>query len=132
MLSARSGRLHLQARLNIWACLFIIFSCLGLQACVAPIAAVGASGSAAASSAGGAVASAAVANPVTATSLASTAATGKSPLEHAASAATKKECSFFHPLSSKPICIDIPVPTVTDNSTPLLGPADQAVDTAKQ
>jgi hypothetical protein len=104
-----------------------MISCLGLQGCVAPIAAIGASSSAAASSAGGAVATAAVANPATATSLASTAATGKSPLEHAASAATKKECSFFNPLSSKPICMDVIVPKVTDNSTPLLGPADQGI-----
>jgi hypothetical protein len=132
MLSARNGRLHTQTQLNLWVCLFIIFSCLGLQGCFAPIAAVGASGSAAASSAGGAVVSMAAANPVTATSLASTAATGKSPLEHAASAATKKECNFFNPLSSKPICIEIAVPTVTDNSAPLLGPADKAVDTAQQ
>jgi len=99
--------------------------CLGLQGCAAPIAAIGALSSAAASSAGGAVATAAAANPMTATSLASTAATGKSPLEHAVSAATKKECSFFNPLSAKPICIDVSVPKVTDNSTPLLGPADQ-------
>jgi hypothetical protein len=132
MLSARSGKLALQTQINLWVCLLILFSCLGLQACVAPIAAVSATGSAAASSAGSAVASAAVANPMTATSLASTAATGKSPLEHAASAATKKECSFFNPLSAKPICIEIQVPTVTDNSTPLLGPADQVIDTAKQ
>jgi len=132
MLSAKNGRLLSQTQFNIWVCLVAIFSCLGLQGCIAPIAAVGASGSAAASSAGGAVVSAAVANPVTATSLASTAATGKSPLEHAASAATKKECSFFNPLSSMPICIEIPVPTVTDNSTPLLGPADLATETAQQ
>ena len=132
MLSARSGRLHLTAQTKIWVYSVAILSCLSLQACVAPIAAVGASGSAAASSAGTAVAGAAVANPVTATSLASTAATGKSPLEHAASAATKKECSFLNPLSAKPICVEIVVPTVTDNSTPLLGPADQAVDTNKQ
>jgi hypothetical protein len=106
-------------------------SCLGLQGCVAPIAAIGASSSTAASSAGSVVATAAVANPVTATSLVSTAATGKSPVEHAASAATKKDCSFFNPLLAKPICIDIPVPTVTDNSTPLLGPADQVADSVK-
>jgi hypothetical protein len=111
---------------------FLMIYCLGLQSCIAPIAAVGASGSAAASSAGGAVATAAVANPVTAASLASTAATGKSPVEHAASAATKKDCSFFNPLLAKPICIDIPVPTVTDNSAPLLGPADQVTDVVKQ
>ena len=131
MLSARSGRLHLRSHLNFWSCLFLMVSCLGLQGCVAPIAAIGASSSTAASSAGSVVATAAVANPVTATSLVSTAATGKSPVEHAASAATKKDCSFFNPLLAKPICIDIPVPTVTDNSTPLLGPADQVADSVK-
>ncbi len=132
MLSARSVRFYLGSHLHLWACPFLIITCLGLQGCVAPIAAIGASSSAAASSAGGAVATAAVANPATATSLASTAATGKSPLEHAASAATKKECSFFNPLSSKPICVDVLVPKVTDNSTPLLGPADQAMEVFKQ
>jgi len=132
MLSANENNLHTKAQFKFGVYLLPIFCSLGLQACIAPIAAVGASGSAAASSAGGAVATAAVANPATATSLASTAATGKSPLEHAASAATKKECSFFNPLSSKPICIEVSLPTVTDNSTPLLGPADQSIDTAKQ
>jgi hypothetical protein len=109
-----------------------MMACLGLQGCIAPIAAIGASSGAAASSAGGAVATAAVANPATAASVASTVATGKSPLEHAASAATKKECSFFNPLSGQPICIEVSVPTVTDNSTPLLGPADKVIDTVKQ
>ncbi len=132
MLSARSGRLHSRSHWNFWACLFLIITCVALQGCVAPLAAVGASSSAAASSAGGAVATAAVANPMTATSVVSTVATGKSPIEHAASAATKKECSFFNPLSGQAICIEIPVPTVTDNSTPLLGPADQVIDVVKQ
>ena len=132
MLSAKENSLPTKSFFKIGVYLFPIFCGLSLQACIAPIAAVGASGSAAASSAGGAVATAAVANPATATSIASTAATGKSPIEHAASAATKKECSFFNPLSSKPICVEVSVPTVTDNSTPLLGPADQVVDTAKQ
>jgi len=132
MLSARSGRLPSQSQVNFWACPLLIICFLSFQGCVAPIAAVSASSSAAASSAGSAVATAAVANPMTATSLASTVATGKSPLEHAASAATKKECSFFNPLSGQSICIEIPVPTVTDNSAPLLGPADQVMDTAKQ
>jgi hypothetical protein len=109
-----------------------LFVNIFLSACVAPIAAMGASGTALSSTAGTSVASAAVANPVTATSIASTVTTGKSPVEHAASAATKKDCSFFNPLLAKPICIDIPVPTVTDNSTPLLGPADQVADSGKQ
>jgi len=117
MLSARSGRLQS----NCWVTLFVCFSCLSIQGCVAPLAAVGASGSAAAGSAG----TAAVAYPVTTASLASTAATGKSPMEHVASAATKKDCSFFNPLESKPICVEVTIPPVTDNSTPLFGPADQ-------
>ena len=128
MLSARSGRHHL----DFWAALLIGASILNIQGCVAPFAAVGATGSAAASSAGTAAASSAAAYPVTATSLASSAMTGKSPLEHAASAATKKECNFLNPLSSKPICMDVIAPPITDNSTPLLGPADLASDTTKQ
>jgi hypothetical protein len=132
MLSAKENSLHQKSQFKCGVYLLPIFCSLALQACIAPIAAVGASGSAAASSAGGAAATAAVANPVTTTSLASTAATGKSPIEHAASAATKKECSFFNPLSGQPICMEISVPKVTDNSTPLLGPADQATEVVKQ
>lgn len=98
-----------------------------LTACAAPLAVLSSGGTAAASTAG----TAAVANPGTAASLASTAATGKSPLEHAASAATKKECSFFNVIDSKPICIEVVLPTVTDKSEPLLGPADSSKD-AKQ
>jgi len=128
MLSARSGRLQS----SYWVTLFVCFSCFSIQGCVAPIAAVGASGSAAASSAGGAVASTAVAYPVTTASLASSAATGKSPLEHVASAATKKECNFLNPLESKPICVELTLPPITDNSTPLLGPADQAPSSSKR
>lgn len=109
---------YLQLNLVRW----IIVSCvLGfLTGCAAPLVALSSSGTAAASSVG----TAAIANPGTAASLASTAATGKSPLEHAASAATKKECSFFNVIDSKPICIEIVLPKITDNSTPLLGPAD--------
>ncbi|MBU3582250.1 hypothetical protein ICN19_09545 [Polynucleobacter sp. AP-Capit-er-40B-B4] len=98
-----------------------------LTACAAPLAMLSSSGTAVASSAG----TAAVANPGTAVSLASTAATGKSPLEHAASAATKKECSFFNVIDSKPICIEVFLPTVTDKSEPLLGPADTNSSAAK-
>ena len=94
-----------------------IFALGLLTACAAPLAVLSSSGTAAAS---------------TAASLASTAATGKSPLEHAASAATKKECSFFNVIDSKPICIEIVLPTVTDKSEPLLGPADSRKETAKQ
>lgn len=103
-------------------------SILFLAGCAAPLVALSSSGTAAASSVG----AAAVANPGTAASLASTAATGKSPLEHAASAATKKECSFFNVLDSKPICIEVVMPTVTDNSTPLFGPADIGINSAQQ
>lgn len=98
-----------------------------LTACAAPIAVLSSSGTAAASTVG----TAAIANPSTAASLASTAATGKSPLEHAASAATKKECSFFNVIDSKPICIEIVLPKVTDNSMPLLGPADAPKNSAQ-
>jgi hypothetical protein len=107
----------------------LIGSILGLMtACAAPLAVISSSGTAAASSVG----TAAVANPGTAASLASTVATGKSPLEHAASAATKKECSFFNVLGSKPICVDVVLPTITDNSQPFFGPADLSSETAKQ
>ena len=105
-----------------------IFALGLLTACAAPLAVLSSSGTAAASTVG----TAAVANPSTAASLASTAATGKSPLEHAASAATKKECSFFNVIDSKPICIDVVLPTVTDKSEPLLGPADSTKGPAKQ
>ena len=101
------------------------FALIGLvQGCAAPLAALGTTSTAAASSAGTTMTTAAVANPMTATSLASTATTGKSPLEHAASAATKKECSFFHILNGKAICVDVVMPKIIDNSAPLAGPAD--------
>ena len=103
-------------------------SLAGISGCAAPLAVLSSSGSAAASSVG----AAAVANPGTAASLATTAATGKSPLEHAASAATKKECSFFNVIGSKPICVDVVLPTITDNSEPLLGPADLVPKQAQQ
>ena len=104
------------------ACIF------SLSGCAAPLAALSSSGTAAASSVG----TAAVANPGTAASLASTAATGKSPLEHAASAATKKECSLFNLIDYKPICIEVTIPTITDNSEPLFGPADTSSKSAQQ
>jgi hypothetical protein len=112
------------------ATLWLSFICtIGfLTACAAPLAALSSSGTTAASTVG----AAAVANPSTAASLASSAATGKSPLEHAASAATKKECSFLNVIDSKPICIEVVLPTVTDKSEPLLGPADSSKDNAKQ
>ena len=105
---------------------------LSLTGCVAPLAALGSSGTAAASSVGTTVTTAAVANPMTAASVASTVTTGKSPLEHAASAATKKECSFFNVVGSKPICIDVVLPPITDKSEPFLGPGDFSIETSKQ
>jgi hypothetical protein len=120
---------------TIWPSLFSVSQLLlllGLQGCVAPLAAISGSGTDVASSDGTTVATAAVANPVTASSIASTATTGKSPLEHAASAATKKECNFLNVVGAKPICQDIVLPKVTDNSSPLSGPADQAQDIIKQ
>ena len=99
-----------------------------LSGCAAPLLALSSSGTAAASSVG----AVAVANPGTAAGLASTAATGKSPLEHAVSAATKKECSFFNVIDAKPICIELVLPPITDKSEPLLGPADIVKESAKQ
>jgi hypothetical protein len=114
-----------------WFCIFLISNAT-LQGCMAPLAAIGTTGTAAASSAGTTVVGAAVANPMTATSIASSVTTGKSPLEHAASAATKKECSFTNIVGSKPICEEVVLPKITDNSTPLSGPADQIKDASKQ
>ncbi|CAM3832779.1 hypothetical protein POAN111098_10675 [Polynucleobacter antarcticus] len=96
---------------------------LNLMGCAVPLIAMGGATSTA-STVGTAAASAAVANPMTATSLASTAATGKSPLEHATSAATKKDCNFLNALGPKPICTDVLIPPVKDLSEPYLGPAD--------
>ena len=118
--------------LPYWLAVFYLTVALLAQGCAAPLAALGGSSSAAASSAGSTVAAAAVANPVTATSVASTVTTGKSPLEHVASAATKKECSFTNIVSPKPICEDIVMPKIIDKSAPLAGPADPSIDPAKQ
>ena len=97
---------------------------LMLSGCAAPLLALSSSTTAAASSAGTAAASVAVANPSTAASILSTATTGKSPLEHAASAATKQDCNFLNALGPKPICVDIPAPPIRDLSEPYPGPAD--------
>ncbi|HQR84507.1 MAG TPA: hypothetical protein PL192_06285 [Polynucleobacter sp.] len=97
---------------------------IGTTGCAAPLMALGSSTTAVASSAGTAAASVAVANPSTAVSAVSTVTTGKSPLEHAASAATKQDCNFLNALGSKPICIDIPIPQIKDMSEPYPGPAD--------
>lgn len=96
----------------------ILISLTGLQGCAAPIMA-------AASSAGTAAGSAAAASPMTAVSVTSTVTTGRSPLEHATSAATKKDCSFFNVFSSKPICEEIVIPTVQDRSERIIGEADR-------
>ncbi|WP_353433208.1 hypothetical protein [Polynucleobacter sp. MWH-UH23A] len=114
-----------------WITALCFISTIFLPGCAAPIAAIGASSTAAASSAGTSVAAVAVANPVTATSVASTVTTGKSPLEHVASAATKKECSFTNIVGPKPICEDVVMPKVIDKSSPLTGPADQPKDPGK-
>ena len=128
------------AKLNKFAPLFkrsslwvwpLIFCPLLLSSCAAPLAALGASGTAAASSVGTTATTVAVANPMTATSIVSTATTGKSPLEHAASAATKKECSFINVVGPKPICEDIPIPTINDKSEAYLGPADMVATPRK-
>lgn len=103
----------------------VVLAFLLLSGCAAPLMALGSSSTAAASSAGSAAATAAMADPSTAVSLVSTATTGKSPLEHAASAATKKDCNFLNALGSKPICVDVPIPKITDHSEAYLGPADQ-------
>ena len=97
---------------------FLLSSCLLLQSCAAPIMA-------AASSVGTAAGSAAVASPVTAVSVTSTITTGRSPLEHATSAATKKDCSFFNVFSAKPICEEIVIPSVKDQSEMIIGEADR-------
>ena len=132
MLYAKRNKLRIHAHLKTGFSFVLVFSMICLQGCVAPLAALGSPGTAAASAAGTTVVRVAVANPVTATSLASTATTGKSPLEHATSAATKKDCSFINALVAKPICVDIPIPAITDNSSPLLGPADFVIQPVKQ
>lgn len=96
----------------------ICISLAGLQGCAAPLMA-------AASSVGTAAGSAAAASPMTAVSVTSTVTTGRSPLEHATSAATKKDCSFFNVFSSKPICEEIVIPTVQDRSELIIGEADR-------
>lgn len=97
---------------------------VNLTGCAAPLLAFSSAGSAAASSAGTAAVTVAVANPSTAASVISTATTGKSPLEHAASVATKQDCNFLNALGPKPICSDIRTPAVNDKSELYQGPAD--------
>jgi len=110
----------ISARLSF---LTVLLGCL-FSGCAAPLLALSSSSTAAASSVGSAAVSVAVANPTTAASALSTATTGKSPLEHAASAATKQDCNFLNALGPKPICTDIPIPPVKDLSEPYPGVAD--------
>jgi hypothetical protein len=105
--------------------LIIGFSIFFLSGCALPLAAIGSAGAATASAAGGAVATAAVANPSTAISVASTVTTGKSPLEHAASEATKKECNFLNLLGPKPVCQEFVMPPIMDHSQEMVGIADR-------
>ena len=104
----------------------VLALCCNLTGCAAPLLALGSSATTVASSAGTAVASVAVANPTTAASAISTVTTGKSPLEHAASAATKQDCNFLNALGPKPICADIPIPKIKDMSEAYSGLADIA------
>jgi hypothetical protein len=104
----------------------LFLSTLLLNACAAPLAAIGSASTASASTAGTAAGTAAVANPATAASVASTVTTGKSPLEHATSAATKMDCSLFNLVDGKAICVEVSLPAIKDKSEPYLGPADRA------
>jgi hypothetical protein len=108
--------------------LIIGASLIFITGCAAPLVAISSTSTSAASTVG----AAALANPSTAASLTSTATTGKSPLEHAASAATKKECSFFNVIGSKPICVEVTPPKVTDKSEPFKGLADISPEAGKQ
>ena len=105
--------------------LIIGFGIFFLSGCALPLAAIGSAGTATASAVGGTVATAAVANPSTAVSVASTVTTGKSPLEHAASQATKKECNFLNLLGPKPVCQEFVMPPIMDHSQEVVGIADR-------
>ena len=107
-----------QGTLTLLCFFIVLISLAGLQGCAAPLVA-------AASSVGTAAGSAAAASPMTAVSVTSTVTTGRSPLEHATSAATKKDCSFFNVFSSKPICEEIVIPSVQDRSELIIGEADR-------
>jgi hypothetical protein len=105
--------------------LIIGFSIFFLSGCALPLAAIGSAGTGAASAVGGTVTTVAVANPSTAVSVASTVTTGKSPLEHAASQATKKECNFLNLLGPKPVCQEFVMPPIMDHSQEMVGIADR-------
>lgn len=107
-----------QGALALLSLCSVMPSLIALQGCAAPLMA-------AASSVGTAAGSAAAASPMTAVSVTSTVTTGRSPLEHATSAATKKDCSFFNVFSSKPICEEIVIPVVQDRSELIIGEADR-------
>ena len=109
----------------------LLISTIVCSGCAAPLAALGSVGTASASTAGTTATTAAVANPGTAASLASTVTTGKSPLEHVTSAATKKDCSLFNLVGGKAICIDVAMPGITDKSEPYPGLADQQATSSK-
>ena len=93
-------------------------SALFLSGCALPIAAT-------ANAVGGAITTAVIANPITAASITTTVATGKSPLEHAASQATKKECNFLNLLGPKPVCQELVIPVIRDHSQEMIGLADR-------
>jgi len=103
-----------------------------LNACAAPLVALGSASTATASTAGSAATTAAVANPATAASITSTVTTGKSPLEHATSAATKMDCSLFNLVGGKAICVEVSMPGIKDKSEPYPGPADQVRTSSTQ
>lgn len=105
--------------------LIIAFSAFFLSGCALPLAALGSAGAGTASAVGGTVATVAVANPSTAVSVASTITTGKSPLEHATSEATKKECNFLNLLGPKPVCQELVIPPIRDHSQEMIGLADR-------
>lgn len=100
--------------------LIIGFSVLFLSSCALPIVAT-------ANAVGGAITTAIIANPITAASITTTVATGKSPLEHAASQATKKECNFLNLLGPKPVCQELVIPVVRDHSQEMIGLADRSI-----
>ena len=131
----RQGYLTLSASVNNFTFIFRVLAILlfggALTGCAAPLLALGSSSTAAASSVGSSAVAVAVANPSTAASALSSVTTGKSPLEHGASAATKKECNFLNALGPKPICEDILLPPVTDRSELYFGPADGPQTPAK-
>ena len=103
-----------------------------LSGCAASVLAFSGAGTATASTAGTAATTAAVANPATAASLASSVTTGKSPLEHATSAATKMDCSLFNLVGGKAICVEVSAPGIKDKSEPYPGPADQVRTSSTQ